>query len=248
MTRSRASAGVLALIAGWLLLASIARDAQAQDAAVRDSRQVDSAAHFALPAQPLAQALRAFGHMADLVVLAPAPLLEGRMSAPVEGDYSARAALERMLVGTGLHAEFMAQDEAIIAAQPGVPAAPSNETDAAASAVSPIDGIGENNQQRAYAAMLQARLTEALCAQSAAVPGGYRLVAQLRIDDKGTVVAVNIVTSSGLASRDAAIVQTMRALKLEWAPPPGLPEPVTILLRPAGNGVHIRCSQSGERN
>jgi hypothetical protein len=31
------------------------------------------------------------------------------------------------------------------------------------------------------------------------------------------------------------------------APPSGFPEPVTILLRPAGGDVHINCPESGKR-
>ncbi|WP_205172927.1 TonB C-terminal domain-containing protein, partial [Burkholderia sp. LMG 13014] len=84
-------------------------------------------------------------------------------------------------------------------------------------------------------------LIDALCAQPGAVPGSYRLVAQVRIDNRGAVVAVNMVASSGSAARDAAVMRALRAMKLDDAPPADLPQPVTILLRPAGNGVHFRC-------
>ncbi|MBN3821716.1 secretin and TonB N terminus short domain protein, partial [Paraburkholderia sp. Se-20369] len=43
-------------------------------------------------------------------------------------------------------------------------------------------------------------------------------------------------------------VRALRALKLDAAPPAALPQPVTILLRPVGNGVHFRCPQTAERN
>nr|WP_224019386.1 TonB family protein [Burkholderia vietnamiensis] len=95
--------------------------------------------------------------------------------------------------------------------------------------------------------MLQAHLIDALCAQPAAVPGSYRLVAQVRIDNRGTVVAVNMVASSGSAARDAAVLHALRALKLDDAPPADLPQPVTILLRPEGNGVHFRCPPAASR-
>ncbi|WP_258187436.1 secretin and TonB N-terminal domain-containing protein [Trinickia symbiotica] len=232
-----------------MFLMLVVRCGQAQEAE-RDVHQPAGAEHFDLPAQPLAQALQAFGRMTELVVLAPAPLLEGRTSAAVKGDYSPREALERVLTGTGLRPEFTGADEAIIVAEPAAaPAASSaaSTDDSAANAALPIDGIGADKEQSAYAAMLQARLTEALCAQPAAVPGSYRLIAQLRIDDKGTVVAVNMVASSGLASRDAAIGHALRSLKLDSAPPSGLAQPVTIMLRPVGHGVHISCPQPGER-
>ena len=244
MRRSWTPNGVLALIACLLFTVLTARSAEAQEGD-RDSHP--SAVHFDLPAQPLAQALQAFAHLTELVVLAPAPLLEGRTSAAVTGDYAPRDALEQMLVSTGLHAEFMGPDEAIIAMLPAEPAAPVADN-AAASAVQPDDGIGANEEQRNYAGLLQARLTDALCAQPAAVPGNYRLIAQLRIDNRGAVVAVNMVASSGLASRDAVIVRAMRALKLDSAPPRDLPQPVTIWLRPVDGRVHIRCPQTGAGN
>ncbi|GAB6850721.1 secretin and TonB N-terminal domain-containing protein [Paraburkholderia kururiensis] len=248
MRRSWTPTGVLALIACLMFAAFTARCAEAQQAG-RDSRAAD-AVRFDLPAQPLSQALQAFAHVTDLVVLAPAPLLEGRTSSALSGDYAPRDALERLLAGTGLRADFTGPDEAIIVAQPEGAAStpPAAAGSDPASAAPPTDGMSGNDEQRAYAATLQARMTDALCAQPATVPGSYRLVAQLRIDDKGTVVAVNLVASSGLASRDAAIVRALRRMRLDSAPPAGVPEPVTILLRPVGSGVHFRCPQPDERN
>jgi hypothetical protein len=207
--------------------------------------------HFELPAQPLALTLQAFGRMTEMVLLAPAPLLEGRTSAAVSGDFAPRDALARVLEGTGLQADFSGPDEAMIVAQT-VPATP----DATASGLVqtqplpvalPVDGLGEDGEQLAYAAMIQQRLTDALCAQDATRPGDYRLVAQLRIDDKGVVSATELVASSGSPRRDAAIEAALRTLKLDAAPPAGLPGPVTILLRPSGNGVHINCPPAEKR-
>lgn len=247
MTRSRAPTGVLALTACLIFVAFVMRGAWAEDAG-QASVAAGRATHFDLPGQSLAQALQAFARTTDLIVLAPAPLLEGRTSAPVDGDYLPREALERVLAGTGLMADFTGPDEAIIVARPAAPDAPPVTADVPASPALPIDGLGNDAETQAYAAMLQVRLTEALCALPMAVPGGYRLAAQLRIDDKGAVVAVNMVASSGLSSRDAAIVRALRSLRLDSAPPSSLPEPVTILLRPTGNGVHLHCPPTDGRN
>src|ERR1700761_9672767 len=56
---------------------------------------------FDLPAQPLAQVLQAFGRLTELVVVAPRPLLDGRTSAPINGDYLPGDALRHVLAGTG---------------------------------------------------------------------------------------------------------------------------------------------------
>ncbi|AJY42348.1 TonB C-terminal domain-containing protein [Burkholderia humptydooensis] len=244
MTRSRARTGVLALVA-WLAFAALCmRGAQAQETGAA-GRQPGSVAHFDLPAQPLAKTLQDFARLTELIVLASAPLLDGRTSAPVQGDFAPRDALERMLVGTGLRAAFSRPDEAIIVAQSAVETASAGDAQAgAALPVDGIDGIGDSGERRAFAGVLQAHLIDALCAQPAAVPGSYRLVAQMRIDNKGAAVAVNMVASSGSAARDAAVLRALRALRLDDAPPADLPQPVTILLRPAGNGVHARCPQA----
>ncbi|WP_116139953.1 TonB C-terminal domain-containing protein [Trinickia diaoshuihuensis] len=256
MTFSRAPAGVRALIACLPLIFvahCAALKAQVQQPTQRPAQEgakpadaqsatgsADSARPFHLAPQPLADALKSFRQLSDLVILAPAPLLEGRTSSVVEGNLGAREALERMLSGTGLHAEFTGPDEAIIVADPAPPQ-PMQAQAAEAPADAPIGGIDGNEARRAFAAVLQAGMTRALCANPAAVPGSYRLLAQLRIDENGRVVKVDVVESSGLAARDAAVTHALRGLVLDAPPPPGLPQPVAILLRPAGNGVHIRC-------
>jgi hypothetical protein len=250
MTDSRAPTSVVTLVACLMLCALIMRGAQAQDAESVRSQSARTM-HFDLPAQPLALTLQAFGRMTEMVLLAPAPLLEGRTSAPVSGDYTPHDALMQVLDGTGLQADFSGPDEAMIVVQ-AVPAAPnvaasgSVQTQPVPTAL-PVDGLAEDNEQRAYAAMIQERLTDALCAQDATRPGNYRLVAQLRIDDRGKVTATELIASSGSLPRDAAIEQALRSLKFDAAPPAGLPEPVTILLRPSGNGVHVNCPPTEKR-
>ncbi|KVS40541.1 secretin and TonB N-terminal domain-containing protein [Burkholderia ubonensis] len=244
MIRSRAPAGVLAIVAWFTLAALFMRVVHAQETGTA-GRQPGATAHFDLPAQPLAKALQDFARITELIVLAPAPLLDGRTSAPVRGEFLPRDALERVLAGTGLRAEFARPDEAIIVARP---AADTATVAAPADSALPIDGVGASDELRTFAGLLQTHLIDALCAQPAAVPGSYRLVAQVRIDNKGAVVAVNMVASSGLASRDAAVLRALRTLKLDAAPPAALPQPVTILLRPVGSGVHFRCPRTAERN
>lgn len=74
-------------------------DARAQSAPTPEARQ-----SFSIPAQPLLNALKEFGRQTQLQVLFDDALIEGRQSAAVSGDLSARAALTRLLAGTGLAA------------------------------------------------------------------------------------------------------------------------------------------------
>jgi outer membrane receptor protein involved in Fe transport len=58
--------------------------------------------NFNIDKQPLSAALLAFGRQADLSVLAPTPLIAGKMAPEVRGQLNASEALDRLLDGTGL--------------------------------------------------------------------------------------------------------------------------------------------------
>jgi hypothetical protein len=221
-----------------------------QDARAEDRGQAGSAStrpmHYELPAQSLADALDAFGRMTRILIIAHTPMLADRTSGPVNGVYPAQDALQLLLAGTGLQASFSGEDEVVIELTPPVMQRSLSDTPKPlAINASAIDGVMVGGDYRAYVAMIQTRLTEALCRTPLARPGDYRLMAQLRIDDMGAVVQSKIGESTGMPQRDAAIAQAISTLVFDSPPPPGFPEPVTILLRPPGSGVDTDCSQFG---
>lgn len=57
---------------------------------------------FALPAQPLADSLRAVGRVAHVNVAFDPPTVAGRLAQSLRGRFSAEEALERLLRGSGL--------------------------------------------------------------------------------------------------------------------------------------------------
>jgi hypothetical protein len=243
MTGLRAPTSASFLVACFVLWSALMTPgARAQKVDLKPGASVVAAIHFDLPAQPLADALDAYERLTRLSVMAQTRLLAGRTGAAVNGDYSSHEALQRLLAGTGLDANFTDLDEAVIvpspSSQPSPPTVPPLTV-----AASDIDGVMDAGDFRAYAAMVQTRLTDALCASPQTRPGSYRLVAQLRIDASGSIVASKVVASTGLPSRDAAIASAMQAMTLDSAPPAGLPEPLTILLRPHGAGIDTDCSQ-----
>jgi outer membrane receptor for ferric coprogen and ferric-rhodotorulic acid len=61
-----------------------------------------AAIRFDIPAQPLGNAMVAFGRQAGLQVSADGPLVANLSSSPVQGEMSAQAALSALLAGTGL--------------------------------------------------------------------------------------------------------------------------------------------------
>jgi hypothetical protein len=229
----------------WSLLA--VQGAQTWGAGL-DTTSAAGTMHFELPAQPLVETLQAYGRMTDSAVLVDSNLLERRVSTPVNGDFSPREALQRLLAGTGLQARFTSSEGAIITplpadAQATAPGSASNSgvSGGATIDLSSIQGVMTGGDYRAYAAMVQTRLTEALCASAETRPGHYRLVLQIDIDKAGTVASSHAVGSTGEPSRDAAIERAARTLALDSAPPAGLREPITILLRPDGDGVLTQC-------
>jgi hypothetical protein len=246
MNKTRASASVFTLVAClvlWSALGSPRAHAQDVDGA---SGRVADAIHFDIPAQPLADALLAYSHMTELSVLVDSNVIGERTSAPLSGDYSPHEALEHLLAGTGLQVKFTRVDAAVIA-MPPQEQAPSESLSAASASPgaqprSAIAGVMAGGDYRAYAALVQARVTDALCESAQTRPGDYRLLVQVHIDGAGTIASSRVVGSTGIPERDAAIEHAIRSLVLDAAPPAGLRQPVTILLHPRGDGVASICT------
>ena len=81
-----------------------------------------------------------------------------------------------------------------------------------------------------YSAVLQATLRKALCRGEETRPGSYRFVGRLWIGPLGIVSRAELITSTGSDVRDAALLATLRGTVIGEAPPPDLPQPVTLLL------------------
>jgi len=63
--------------------------------------------HFDIPAQPLADALRAVGSQTNTNILFDPPLVAGRSAPALKADLTTGQALAVLLTGTGLHYEFV---------------------------------------------------------------------------------------------------------------------------------------------
>ena len=70
--------------------------------------------HFDIKAQPLAEALMAFGAQTDAIVMASSELTIGKTSKRVTGQLTPQEALTRMLRGTGLKFETSANGTILI--------------------------------------------------------------------------------------------------------------------------------------
>lgn len=190
-----------------------------------------AAMRFDLPAQPLEISLSVFGRITGHSVLVASSLTAGREAAAVHGDFTPREALQRMLAGTGLAARYTGTDAFTLVP---VPAAPSAESRSGGHDAPKNEGAAAEavRAQAGFAAELQASVTRVLCIAQPDAFGRYRLGIQLWIDPAGQVGEARVLEGSGLPQRDATVLASLRALALDAPPPPGMAQPVTILLTP----------------
>ncbi len=172
---------------------------------------------FDIPAQPLDEALHAFGQQSGMAVLVDRELTARQRSMPLNGAFSARDGLRRLLEGTGLMARYSGA-EAFTVQRVALPAAAPN----------PRATGGAGN----YARTLQRAVEQALCASALARPGHYRAAVQVWVDARGVLAQSRLLASTGDHRRDSALVESLRALRLERPPPSALAQPVTLLLLP----------------
>ncbi|RIX76273.1 TonB-dependent outer membrane receptor [Acidovorax cavernicola] len=183
---------------------------------------------FDLPAQPLEASLAVFGRITGHSVLVASSLTRGREAAAVQGDFAPREALQRMLAGSGLAARYTGAN-AFTLVPVKTSAADLQEPHTTANTAL----AGNGPASLAYAGLLQRAITRVLCIAQPDAFGRYRLALQLWIDPVGGVSDARLLEGSGVPSRDAAVLASLRGsgLGLE-APPPALAQPVTLLLTP----------------
>ncbi|MBO9357620.1 TonB family protein [Bordetella petrii] len=212
----------VALIA---LCAFAAQPSWAQDAdrtPPAGQRGVAARFDFDITAQPLAEALRRYASLTRLPTLFRSDLVKGRTSAPVRGRYSAEAALRELLDGTGLAAE---KSNAGPRAGFVLTVAPS--------AVMPRTGLGD---LAGYPSQIQGRVWDALCADARTAPGAYRSLLRFQVDATGRLQRPRLLSSTGDGRRDEALLAALRRVRLGGPPPPGLAQPVTMLIVPREDG------------
>ena len=82
-------------------------------------RADEATMHFEIKAQPLSEALMAFGVQTGAIVIASSKLTSSKFSKPVTGKLTRQEALTRMLQGTGLRFEISASGAILIVRAPG---------------------------------------------------------------------------------------------------------------------------------
>ena len=206
-------------IAAWLVcvLPLIAHCARSDTSPMASTREASIA--FALPPQPLAEALATFSTQTGYSVLVESELAENRRTAGVYGELAPRDALQRLLTGTGLVARYSGGNAfSLMRAEKPEPAA-------VEAGQSPLASLP-------FGTALQVSLTRALCRAQPDEFGRYRVGLQLWINEDGRVIDVRLLGAGGDKRRDTDLVMALRGLVLDASPPAELAQPVTILLTP----------------
>ncbi len=161
--------------------------------------------------------------------------IAGRRSVSVQGEFTRAGALQGLLAGTGLAARFVGDRGFTLVSLRSAEA----DTDSSRRAW-PV-----NPRFNAYSAVLQAALRSALCRSEETRPGSYRFLGRLWISRLGAVSRAELVTSTGNDVRDAALLSALQGTALGEAPPPDLPQPVTLLLAEDKSVAAAYCAGSG---
>ncbi len=215
-----------ACLVACLLLAGAVAHAQAVG-----TQQKGSVLRFDIPAQSLEQALADYSLTTGFSVLVASQLTASLRSTALQGEFAPRQALDRLLQGTSLRVRYSSPTAFTLLppARSGPRMAP----------VAPRTDKGGQGSFRGsyYAGLIQKAVTGALCRSRAEDFGRYRASLQLWISAAGVIERARLLESTGRKERDAALPRHLAGVAIDGPLPPGLPQPVTILLTPHPNAM-----------
>jgi hypothetical protein len=187
---------------------------------------------FNIASQPLGSALETFARISSREVLYDGALAAGRRSSLVNGLYTPEVALQILLAGTGLWADFKDADFFVVGL-----ASTDNTADASAA--------GQSVEHVRYYGRLQAGLRTAFCGHGV-LPDGNRVAAQLWVGQQGEVLQVKKLGSAGNGELDQRIETVLSGLRLGGPPPVGFAQPITIVIMPSAPDAKKDCEKSGQ--
>lgn len=197
-------------------------------------RAAEPSLHFDIASQPLQSALESYGAFADVSLLYDSSLTAGRVAAPVQGDMTARAALSRLLEGSGLAARYTgAKTVALVPLRRSL----SDSAD---------DIQIEANAARRYFGLVQARVHDAFCAQPVLAQGARRIALRLWIDASGRIGPVSLLGSSGDSAVDKLALGALQGVSVGEPVPPSLAQPFTFVILPKASGRSWDCRAAND--
>lgn len=226
MRRWRSAIALLTLLPG----PTTVRAAPPADAA----RPAQKVYLFNIPAQPLPQALLAYGGVVGNQIIYDSRLAQNLTSSPVVGLFTADVALRLLLDGTGLSI-LPTGSQDVYLEKPGDPAvAADGSTGDGSAGVLVLDtlyvdvppGAEQQPDFTAYGALVGGEIRRALHRNPATTYRLYDVRIELWVDEWGRVNRPTLVKSSGDARLDLAILRAIENVTLAEPPPKGMPQPV----------------------
>lgn len=181
-------------------------------------------------AQSLATAIDEFCAATGAEVYYDGAAALGLKSSDLKGDHTHDGALRTLLVGT-LLVPLKVRDGAYLLINPG-----DDGTRRLAAARSAQDA-----NYRRYFAMLQKGVLQSLCRSSAPTLMSERVVIRLWIDPDGAVFRLAVMDFGESGRKISDIHAALRGLRLPEAPPPQMPQPVTVALLPGKSAITSYC-------
>jgi hypothetical protein len=190
---------------------------------------------FHIPAQPLANALQAYGEQTGVQVLYESRSAAGLRSAAVEGTFTPEEALNVLLKGTELKVRY-ARPDAITLALPYSekdlpPEGPPIKADLSLGTLHVrASGDDDDGGLHDYSESVQADVQKALEKNAKTRTGSYRAVLDLWIDRSRTIERTRLHQSTGDPDRDAAVVAAVRGVVISRSAPANIPLPVRVAI------------------
>jgi hypothetical protein len=182
-----------------------------------------------IPSQPLADALLAYGATTGLQVFYDGALAVGRRSATVKGRFTPMAGLQTLLRGTDYVPQATTDSDTIT-----IVMAPQKTTPSASPSAAQL------RRYEPYFSLLQARVSEALCGRDDPGPDGEQLIFSFWLGSSGVISHARVLGPGGGSARRDAITAAVLGLQI-GEPPPGLPQPVTMVIFPPSAGEPAGC-------
>lgn len=179
----------------------------------------DGLISFDIPSQPVATALDAYSTASGRELFYDGALAAGRRSNALSGRLSPDAALQSLLIGTGLVAHVDAAARVVL-----MPAPAMREPSGA---------------DRSYFAVAQGRLAPILCSHAETRPGNADRLLRVWIAASGTIARAELVDLGGGegAVIDAAALHGV----LLGKPPADMQQPLTLAIFAQASGQRSTC-------
>ncbi|MCK9913011.1 STN domain-containing protein [Microbacteriaceae bacterium K1510] len=185
---------------------------------------------FDIPSQPLGSALSRYIEVTGRDALYGTILATGQLSGEVRGLFTPDEALKKLLSGTGLAAEFVAETTFVLLSEPLINQQATRQI--------------RTPEQRRYYGLIQAGITNALCRWGGEHVGHYRFATVFWIAADGAITRTQRIGTTGVPDADRRFDDTLRSVRFSEPPPANFLQPVLILIVPQGPGVARGCAET----